>query len=193
MNVIKQFWGLLWRPSTWTVGGVLLTIGFLIGGGGFIALNVTLAYTNTLEFCTGCHEMKTALAEMQQTKHYSNRVGIQVECPDCHVPATGLPKYLAKLAAVKDVWGSLTGVIDTPEKYEARRSEMARKVWAHMKKAGSRECFSCHAFEAMEFDEQDKTAARKHQRAMKDDSSERKTCIDCHKGVVHKLPPGIED
>ncbi|KAF0119425.1 MAG: trimethylamine-N-oxide reductase (cytochrome c) 1 cytochrome c-type subunit TorC [Rhodospirillaceae bacterium] len=183
----------LWRPSARLAVGVVLIIGLVGGAGGIVVFNMALANTNTTAFCTRCHEMGTALNELQKTKHYLNRVGVRAECPDCHVPEGGLPKYLAKLAAAKDVWGRITGVIDTPEKYEALRLEMAKGVWAKMKATDSRECRSCHDFNAMKFDDQDKTAAKKHQRIMKEKGDERKTCIDCHQGIAHTLPSGVEE
>ena len=193
MNVIRRLWTWLWRPSARLAVGILLIVGLVVGTGGIIVFNTVLTHTNTMEFCTGCHEMDIALDELKKTKHYLNRVGVRAGCPDCHVPESGLPKYLAKLAAAKDVWGSLTGVINTPEKYEAMRLEMAKGVWEKMKATDSRECRSCHDFKAMKFDDQDKTAAKKHQRIMKTEGDERKTCIDCHRGIAHKLPSGVEE
>lgn len=193
MNAIKRLWERLRQPDIRrTTVGAILIVGFSCGSGGVIILNIVLASTNTMTFCTGCHEMGTALYELQQTKHYSNRVGVQAGCPDCHVPTDGLPKYMAKLAAAKDVWGNLLGVINTPEKYEALRPEMAKAVWTRLKETDSRECRICHSFAAMDFSEQDKIAARKHQRVMESNADEHKTCIDCHKGVAHKLPQDTE-
>jgi hypothetical protein len=66
---------------------------------------------------------------------------------------------------------------------------MAERVWATMKRTDSRECRTCHDFSTMKFEDQDRFAARKHQAAMK--SGE--TCIDCHKGVAHRLPEEAEE
>jgi hypothetical protein len=41
----------------------------------------------------------------------------------------------------------------------------------------------------MKFEDQDRFAARKHKTAI----AKGETCIDCHKGVAHKLPAGYED
>ena len=43
-------------------------------------------------------------------------------------------------------------------------------------------------FEARDFPAQGLVAQRDMQRAMKNG----KTCIDCHKGIAHKLPEGYE-
>jgi cytochrome c-type protein NapC len=41
----------------------------------------------------------------------------------------------------------------------------------------------------MNFKKQQKRPQRKHPKAMK----QGKTCIDCHKGIAHKLPEGYEE
>ena len=82
----------------------------------------------------------------------------------------------------------IMGTIDTPEKFEARRLELAKHVWDRMKKTDSRECRNCHSFDSMDLDEQDKSARKKHipERALE----KGETCIDCHKGIAHELPEG---
>lgn len=189
-GAIKAIWNWFWRPSAKYAIGTLLIVGVVAGGAGIIIFNAALDHSNSLEFCTGCHEMADApLKEYQQTAHYNSRSGVRATCPDCHVPKSGPAKLMAKLAAAKDVYGTIMGTIDTPEKYEAMRLEMAKGVWAKMKDSDSRECRSCHTLDAMKLDLQDRSAAKKHQR-MAQDGKDRKTCIDCHKGVAHKLPPG---
>ncbi len=111
----------------------------------------TLAVTNTLAFCsTNCHEMETVTSEYKQSIHYSNRSGVRAGCPDCHVPHSLGPKLYAKMRASKEIWGKLTGVIDTPEKFEAKRMELATNQWEIMASTNSRECRSCHDFEVDE-------------------------------------------
>jgi len=61
---------------------------------------------------------------------------------------------------------------------------MAKREWARMKESDSIGCRNCHSFEAMDLGEQDKLGQNKHAEAQ----GEGKTCIDCHKGVAHKLP-----
>lgn len=151
--------------------------------------NAGLAYTNTTEFCTSCHSMQWNKAEWEDSMHYSNYSGVRVGCADCHVPKQFFPKMYAKVMAYKDVLHEILGTIDTQEKFEARRWEMANRVWAKMKATDSRECRNCHSWEAMALDEQDKVARKKHGRAR----DEGKTCIDCHKGVAHELPDKPED
>lgn len=85
----------------------------------------------------------------------------------------------------------LVGSIDTPEKFEAKRLELAERVWEGMQATDSRECRNCHAFASMDFHKQERRAAEKMQKVIEKKTGE--TCIDCHKGIAHKLPEGYDD
>lgn len=167
-----------WNKLIW--GGLIFIGGILFTG----VFSLTLEATNTTEFCTSCHTMVTNLDELKQTVHHSNGFGITVGCADCHVPKSIGPKLWAKFMAAKDVYHEVMGTIDTPEKYEARRWDMANRVWEKMRATDSRECRNCHSFENMDFDYQDRSSAKKHKWAIENG----KTCIDCHQGIAHKYP-----
>ena len=163
--------------------GIVLVV--FVGGLVFAGLfNVGMSYTNTTAFCTSCHSMQWNKMEWQESAHFLNHAGVRTGCANCHVPKQFFPKMKAKIFAARDVWHEILGTIDTKEKFEARRLAMAKRVWARMKASDSRECRTCHSWEAMDLEEQDRTARKKHARARK----EGKTCIDCHKGVAHELP-----
>ena len=164
--------------------GVLFV--FMLGFFAYAGMNLFFKETNTLEFCTSCHTMQQNLTEYKETIHYKNHAGVRAICSDCHVPSSKHPlaKIWTKVYAAKDVWHEIIGTIDTPEKFEKHRWEMASRVWDKMKKTDSRECRTCHSWDAMMFADQDKSASKKHQRAKK----EGKTCIDCHKGIAHEEP-----
>jgi len=152
--------------------------------GGF---TTAVGATNTIEFCTSCHDMSYNYEEYKKTVHYSNPSGVRAACSDCHVPKKNwFSQMERKLIAAKDVWAEIIGTIDTQEKFEAKRMEMAKREWARMKESDSIGCRNCHSFEAMAIDEQVKRAGKKHELAMTD--GEGKTCIDCHKGIAHRLP-----
>jgi len=168
---------------------ILLALVFL-GGIVFAGLfNVGLSATNEMEFCTNCHSMKIPLDEYKESLHYKNASGIRATCSDCHVPKPFIPKMIAKVMASKDVYHEIMGTIDTPEKYEAMRWDMASRVWEKMKASDSRECRSCHDFASMDLTEQDRSARSKHGNA----EDKGQTCIDCHKGVAHEEPDEPED
>ncbi len=172
------------------VRGLLFYALIFFAGAAFAGLfNMGLEYTNSTEFCTSCHSMKTNLNELQETLHWKSKSGVHAGCSDCHVPKNFQEKMVAKVLAAKDVFHEIVGTIDTPEKYEAHRLDMAERVWAKMKARDSAECRNCHSFAHMDFSEQGKFARRKHQNA----TDRGQTCIDCHKGIGHKLPKGAKD
>jgi len=107
------------------------------------------------------------------------------------VPKDFIHKMQRKIQASQEVWGKLTGFIDTKEKFEAHRLELATHEWDRMKKSNSRECRNCHNYDGMDLEKQDKSAQKKHTMAAKADSG--KTCIDCHKGIAHDMPKGGDD
>ena len=163
-----------------------LSAAFLLGiifWGGF---NTAMEWTNREAFCIGCHEMEeNVFREYRNTIHYSNRTGVRATCPDCHVPKEWVPKIIRKIQASNEVLHKILGSIDTPEKFNAKRVELAQHEWARMKRNDSQECRNCHHFDYMDYSEQGRRGSVAHQRAWQ----EGKTCIDCHKGIAHTLPP----
>ena len=180
------FWRLINRPSA-HYSLVFLTLGGFIAGvvfwGGF---NTALEATNSEAFCTGCHEMRdNVFEELKPTIHYSNRSGVRATCPDCHVPHEWTVKIARKMQASKEVWGKIFGTINTRDKFVDKRLELAQHEWARLKANNSLECRNCHNFASMDFTRQSSRAQNQHSTAL---ASGEKTCIDCHKGIAHRLP-----
>ena len=166
-------------------GWIGVAVLFVAGIFSWIGFNYALETTNTEAFCISCHEMKTtSYEEYRLTTHASSRTGVRASCPDCHVPKSFGPKMVAKLRASKDVYHNLLGTIDTPEKFNARRLEMAEAVWARMKASDSRECRGCHDDQNFDYAKQSRRSAQMHQEGL----NAGQTCIDCHKGIAHRLP-----
>jgi cytochrome c-type protein NapC len=184
------FWARLKRPSAKYSLLALLSVGFFSGiffWGGF---NTAMEATNTLEFCIGCHEMKdNVYQEYTKTIHYSNRTGVRAYCSDCHVPKDWGHKMMRKIAASKELYGKVMGTISTPEKFEAKRLELATNEWNRMKANDSRECRNCHSFSAMDIEKQKARASKMHKIGLED----KKTCIDCHKGIAHSKPKNMPE
>ena len=157
---------------------------FFVGGISFASLNSFFNYTNQTEFCVSCHTMQTNYDEYKETLHYKNVSGVRASCADCHVPKEFFPKFYSKFAAAKDVYHEMVGTIDTPDKFEERRWYLANLVWDRMRATDSRECRTCHSYEAMDTDEHDKRTQKKHAAARE----KGKTCIDCHAGIAHEEP-----
>jgi len=182
---MSKIWNWFWKPSRRYGWGGFFIVGGLAGiifWGGF---NTAMEETNSLEFCISCHEMETTVyQEYKQSPHFKNASGVKAICSDCHVPKSWGAKVIRKIQASNELYHKLMGTIDTPEKFETHRLEMAERVWASMKATDSRECRNCHSYEDMDFHKQSRRASKKMQEGIK----EGKTCIDCHKGIAHKLP-----
>lgn len=185
-RLLKRTWSVLRRPSVHFSLG-FLTLGGFIGGIVFWgAFNTAMEITNTEAFCTGCHEMReNVYAELKSTIHYTNRSGVRAICSNCHVPHDWTYKIARKMQASKEVWGKIFGTISTPEKFQEKRLELAKHEWARFKANDSLECRNCHNYESMDFTRQSARAQAMHSTYL---ASKEKTCIDCHKGIAHKLP-----
>ena len=66
-----------------------------------------------------------------------------------------------------------------------RRLELAEHEWARMKANNSLECRNCHGADYMDFTRRSPRVADMHARFL---VTGEKTCIDCHKGIAHRLP-----
>ena len=75
-------------------------------------------------------------------------------------PRVWIHKVIRKIQATSELYHKAMGTVDTPEKFEAKRWELANRVWAKMKETDSRECRNCHDFNAMDLSEQDRPDAR---------------------------------
>lgn len=180
------FFARLMHPPKCSMLQILLVgivFGIVVWGG----LNTGMEWTNRSEFCISCHEMTIPYEELKTTVHFTNRVGTTTACADCHVASSKNPvdygrKFTMKVLAARDVIGHLSGIVDTPEKFDAHRLEMAKRVWQKMKDSDSKECRNCHNVDTMDLSKQKKRSQVKHEEALE----EKRTCIDCHKGIAHK-------
>lgn len=165
-------------------GLALLVAGIVVGAAIVVGTQVMVGATGTNEFCgTACHEMRTALTELEESSHGRNRVGITASCHDCHIPHDYPANLILKArAGAKDVYHHLLGTIDTPEKYEQNRARMAQAELERLKSRDSAECRHCHDAAKMDAAMQTGFAARRHREA----AEKKQTCVECHPGVAHK-------
>ena len=183
---LRNWWRIVRAPSRHYSLGFLTLGGFIAGIVFWGAFNTALEATNTEQFCVSCHEMRdNVYEELKSTIHYTNRSGVRATCPDCHVPHEWTHKIARKMQASKEVWGKVFGSIDTREEFLDRRLELALHEWSRLKANNSRECRNCHDFDYMDLTRQSRRAAGIHEQWL---LSGEKTCIDCHKGVAHRLP-----
>lgn len=183
---LRAFWRIASRPGAHLPLGLLTLGGFVFGvifWGGF---NTVLEATNNEAFCVTCHEMyDNPYQELQQTVHFTNRTGVRATCPDCHVPHDWTDKIARKMQASKEVWGHIFGTISTQAEYQDHRLVMAKREWERLKANDSQECRNCHRTEAMDLVKQNTRAERIHSQFL---FTGERTCIDCHKGIAHRLP-----
>jgi cytochrome c-type protein NapC len=184
MKIVEKIRGLGSRPGS--IG--VLIVGVILGLTVFFSAGAFMVYANSEKFCaTSCHEMAPLVAEHKDTIHDKNRTGMRATCNDCHVPHGYITNYLAKLNLFNDYWGHfVTKSIDTKEKFEAKRHELAVKVWVYMKQNDSRECRHCHTTAKMDAEKQTEKAKARHEKLR----TEGLTCIDCHFGIAHAEPTG---
>jgi len=180
--MLGRFWGYLTTKcqtcSRIRLGVGVALVALLVAGVLMAAGAAGLAWTNTEGFCISCHEMReNVYAEFKDTIHDKNRSGVRAVCSDCHVPRDPIGMLKRKVGATFEIWGKITGVIDTKEKFEKHRYELAKRVWVRMKTTDSIECRNCHKRESMDPDKQTEKAQDRHKKA----DAEGMTCIDCLK------------
>lgn len=174
------------RGRAGTATWVLATFFFLAGIAYMRSFDYVMAVTNSEEFCIGCHEMRdNVYPAYTESIHYSNRSGVRASCSSCHVPHKWSDKIVRKIQASKEIWGKLTGKIDTPEKFAEHRLHLAQREWKRFKENDSLECRNCHDQSYFDFTRQGAPGVFMHS-AMIDTGQF--TCIDCHKGIAHELP-----
>ncbi len=185
-----SLWKKLKSPSRTLSLGSLLIVGVVMGVVGWGGFNWAMEMTNTETFCVSCHEMRdNVYEEYKETIHYNNRTGVRATCPDCHVPKGWIHKLIRKVQASNELYHKFLGTIDTREKFESKRLELAKNVWAAMESTDSRECKNCHSFEFMDMTKQERRSKKRHAKAQ----TKGQTCIACHKGIAHELPAGWDE
>ncbi|MGR5176133.1 NapC/NirT family cytochrome c [Vibrio parahaemolyticus] len=161
-------------------------LALIIGALLYLGYDSAMTYTNSNQFCFGCHVgMDTIVEEYQSSIHYHNTKGvIAATCSDCHVPRETIPKLTLKIAATADIVHKLMGTI-TLENFESEhRERLFNKVTHEFKENDSKQCRYCHDVERMDMENQSRNAQRRHQTM----AEKGQTCIDCHDGIAHELP-----
>ena len=184
------FWG---RPrSKWLLGIPLGGfVAFVVGAAALGTTNYLLHATSSTEFCFACHSHDQFIRpEYEASSHFVNSAGVRAGCSDCHLPHDSWFELVWTKAVVSlDIIPELMGKLDTAEKYEAHRAEMAQSVWREFKDNDSKFCRSCHSIDAMDLEAQGRSTARRHSGA----AEKGQTCIDCHYGIVHREPDNARE
>lgn len=185
-GLVKRVWRALTSPSArWSVLA-LLVVGGLAGAAGVVSTQVMVHATGTDAFCGGaCHSMQWVAAEHRKSSHGANKHGVSATCADCHIPHS-YPQVLwyKAMAGAKDAYHEVKGTIATEEKFKAHRLTMAKAVWQEFRGNDSANCRTCHHLTPEVLALQKGGARKDHEGRF----AEKKTCIDCHKGVAHEEP-----
>jgi cytochrome c-type protein NapC len=153
---------------------------------GVFAIDFSLEATTTDEFCVSCHEMGDNISGADEERlHLAGSGELHGGCADCHLPKPFLPRLQRKLRASAEIYHHLLGTLDSPESFEARRLQMAQRGWGQMYHNDSVECRSCHDDLQAARAGYHEAAREYHLRADENGVS----CIDCHKGLTHRMPP----
>lgn len=184
--------GLWKKPAKKWLLGIPLG-GFVAFVAGAIALGTTnyvLHASSSTEFCFACHSHDAFIRpEYEASSHFRNASGVRAGCSDCHLPHDNWFELTwTKMVVSLDIIPEVMGKLDTAEKYESHRAEMAESVWRQFKDNDSKFCRNCHSLDSMDLESQDRRAARRHSGAAENGE----TCIDCHYGIVHQEPEGTE-
>jgi nitrate/TMAO reductase-like tetraheme cytochrome c subunit len=189
----KQDAGFWSKPrSRWLLGiPVGGFVAFAVGAIALGTMNYVLHETSSTEFCYVCHSHDQFIRpEYEASSHFINAAGVRAGCSDCHLPHDNWFDLVWTKAVVSlDIIPEVMGKLDTAEKYESHRAEMAESVWREFKANDSQFCRSCHSIDAMDLEAQGRSTARRHSSAQE----KGQTCIDCHYGIVHKEPEGARD
>lgn len=176
-GLVRWAWALVFSSI-----GAAFVLGILFWGG----FNTVMKWTNTEQFCITCHEMQdNVYQEYRYSPHSTSASGVRAVCSDCHVPKEFGPKMLRKLYASKELLHHFLGTVNTPEKFNAKRPILAQNEWRRMKANDSQECRNCHTADSFDYALQGSRASQQHQQGF----ARGETCIDCHKGIAHTLPP----
>ncbi len=163
----------------------IIMLGIAIGWFSMGGAAAIMFLSSETRFCTSCHSMQTPKSEYQASKHFNNPTGIRAECADCHIPSDPVGYLIAKTKIVKDIYHEFyTKSLDTSEQYQARKTELAERVWAQMRSNDSAPCRECHNSEATDISQQPVDRLKIHNYGIENNI----TCIDCHKGTAHFAP-----
>lgn len=180
---IGRIWRFFSRPSLRWPLGVILLAGIAFGALALGGYNEAVVQTNKMSFCLSCHEMKDYVYDdYVHSVHYKNPVGVRATCKDCHEPAGWWPQLGAKIGSVNDLYNHVAGTISTRAKFDEHRQELDKAVWAQFKANDSRNCRTCHSWDAMLTPAQPPAARASHTMAQHAGL----TCIDCHRGIMRR-------
>ena len=178
-------------PSSRHALGTLVFVGIVLGAVGVVGFNVSMKATNANDFCLSCHE----LAENAGKEFEGTPAPHQLDRQAGHLRR--LPR--ASRVRAEDVAKDPCCRRDLPPSEgnhrharEVRRAphvDGVEDLGLHERERLARVPQLPRAKYAWKLELQSEKAQEYHSGAL----AKGKTCIDCHKGLAHKLPPGIRE
>lgn len=174
----------------WLLVVVLLVAGAVVGAAAIVASTFINHFTATEAFCsTSCHTMAMQAQNPAygNSPHRANAYGVLAGCSDCHIPTNNwfIETYTHVTSGMRDAFVELTGNVNDPAAWTARRIELRREVLATMRSQNSTTCRKCH--EAAAIQPPSEAGRQAHALLLAGQA----TCVDCHLNTFHgQIAPG---
>ena len=161
---------------------ILIIIGIVVAFPIFSISYYTMVRTSTPQFCASCHEIEYAYNTWKTSTHVNNAQGFVADCMDCHLPAPHdtIDFFYSKTAhGIKDVFVHFTQDMD---KYD--HDIQKERAYASFK---NQQCQKCHRNILNIPDKRGAMLA--HRSVLYPRPGYEKSCVDCHRNLVHKQKP----
>ncbi len=181
----------LFKPSATLSIFTLLVIGAVIGAVAFWGGQWSLHATSTDDFCMTCHSNHSLRDEVLESPHGNNRMGIVVQCQDCHLPNESFAYLRKKIAVSPDLFRFImTPDFNTQEWLDETRREQADLALSYLRSIDSSTCSDCHSrvYDDPPPETMSRMAVGMHTMNKRRAPEDRETCVDCHVGIVHPYP-----
>ena len=176
------------RPSAYFSLGFLTVGGFIAGivfWGGF---NTALKLTNTERSASAATRCATTCTSGAAADHplHQPLAACAPSVPTATCRTTGPTRSRARCRRRRKC-GARSSARSARARSSTTSGSSSRSTNGRGFKANdSLECRNCHGFDSMDFTRQSPRAAEAHSHAPR--RTGEKTCIDCHKGIAHRLP-----
>jgi len=136
----------------------------------------TMVRTSTPQFCASCHEIQFAVNTWRTSTHVNNAQGFVADCMDCHLPA---PHDMMNFFFAKTFHGAKDVLVHfIQDEYD--HAENRQKAYDSFK---NEQCQKCHR--NILYIPDKRGAMLAHRSVVYAQPGNEKSCMDCHKNLVH--------
>ncbi len=161
---------------------LVIFLGFILGIVATLYSHKVIVDTSTNKSCEACHVHPHATDSWKLSVHYDNRVGMHVDCVDCHLPPKGHGYLKEKIkSGAKDIYGYLfKDSIDFNWEAKSTLEEAQHFVFKES-------CIKCHAnLFPLTLNKEGQDAHLYYSQ-----NEDELRCINCHLNVGHYNPDAI--